>query len=48
MITRKMWWTTRKGIDGRGYPRRTIRVCREGWFLFGLIPLYIYDRSIEG
>lgn len=37
MIVKKIWYQTRKG----GLPEWQ----REGWYLFGFIPLYIRDMG---
>lgn len=39
MIVRKMWKATRK----TSYGHTTDTWLREGWFLFGFIPLYVRD-----
>lgn len=54
MIHKKSWWTYKDVpavYDSRKSrrARKPERVCihRAGWFLFGIIPLYIYDVSVE-
>ena len=45
MIMHRIWFsrTYRKGLRGREEARR---VEREGWFLLGIIPLYIRTRNL--
>lgn len=47
MIVKKIWravWKDRSSFDGGGR-HRTIKWRREGWFLFGVVPLYIRDAE---
>ncbi len=50
MIIRYLWVENRKrkALEER-YPgvRDTWRVTRTGWYLFGFIPLYVTDLSVE-
>lgn len=39
----KRTWILKKWVKGFGYTKRYI--C-EGWFLFGIIPLYIVRENI--
>lgn len=42
MIIEKMWFT-----EERRYYRLTSRKTWRGWFLFGIIPLYIKMTKLE-
>lgn len=41
MLVHKLWTTSKRGFI------YTDKTTREGWFLFGVIPLYIRTLRIE-
>ncbi len=41
MLFHKTWTALQKDC---GYQSGSKKVCREGWFLFGFIPLYIREN----
>jgi hypothetical protein len=43
MISKRVW-VIEKTRGGGAYPKR-MKLMREGWFLFGLIPLYVRDMN---
>jgi len=46
MLCRRIWLSFPKRRDRWGEKKRW-KVEREGWFLFGLLPVYIRDLSAE-
>jgi hypothetical protein len=48
MISRKLWITVRRTKSRLGYVGQTTKwqVEREGWFLFGVIPLFVRDLRV--
>ena len=48
MITRRTWFIVRKrkSLDRPNFKDKW-QVKRDGWFLFGIVPLFIEDVAIE-
>lgn len=46
MIARKIWWTKRRTGSGENGFETKVSWLREGWFLFGFIPLYVRDLKV--
>lgn len=49
MISQRLWVTVRKRKSLECYLGRVDkwRVVRQGWFLFGVLPLFIKDVNVE-
>ena len=49
MIQRRMWMTVRRRRSLEGYIGHMDKwqVKRVGWFLFGIVPLFITDIEVE-
>lgn len=49
MISKRIWLTIRRRRSRHGYVGRFERweVEREGWFLLGLVPLYVRDVRMK-
>jgi hypothetical protein len=45
MIIKRIWWTARR--DKTCFPPRKIVKVYEGWFLLGLLPLYIRQIKLK-
>lgn len=46
MVVRKLWIAYKKMPDRWGDKKKTFRVDRYGYFLFGVIPIYVKDMGI--
>lgn len=49
MISQRVWVTVRKrkALSGRPGVTDRWRVVRKGWFLFGIVPLFLKDVDVE-
>lgn len=43
MIVKKFWYSVAQQVVDRSGHKGPALVRREGWFLFGLLPIYIRD-----